>query len=31
LLYIWMVSHIETKKNLSSIIFYSSPKDPWTW
>jgi hypothetical protein len=28
LLYIWMVSHIETKKNLSSIIFYSSPKDP---
>jgi repressor of nif and glnA expression len=27
LLYIWMVSHIETK-NLSSIIFGGSPKDP---
>jgi len=27
LLYIWMASHIETK-NLSSIIFGGSPKDP---
>jgi hypothetical protein len=28
LLYIWMVSHIETKKNLSSIFFGDSSKDP---